>query len=101
MRDAWSSHEVWIYECLCCGATWDEEFDARHVADGHGGEAVAYVHDGHPCPTPWTDHPCRDCHSSNVKVFAAPWRRRGAVVPPQARESALATLIHLRRIHAW
>ncbi|GAA1550599.1 hypothetical protein GCM10009678_36890 [Actinomadura kijaniata] len=100
MRNAWSDHEVWIYECLRCGATWEEGFDVRHVDDGHGGEAVAYAHGGHPCTTPWTDHPCCECHSGNVKAFSAPWRKSGRV-PEQRPDSGLETVIHLRRIHAW
>ncbi|WP_067483498.1 hypothetical protein [Actinomadura hibisca] len=100
VRDAWSSHEIWIYECGCCGTSWDEEFDVRHTADGHGGEAVVYEHDGCRCMTPWLDHPCRECSSGNVKAFAAPWRRRAAV-PPVAKEDALELVFRLRRLHAW
>ncbi|WP_433333563.1 hypothetical protein [Spirillospora sp. CA-294931] len=100
MRDAWSSHEVWVYECLNCFATWQEEFDARHVADGHGGEAVVYEHDGHRCITPWCDHLCNVCGGQNVKVFSAPKAKRA--VPPQAkRPDDLELVFKLRRLNAW
>ncbi|MBW8481650.1 hypothetical protein [Actinomadura parmotrematis] len=101
MRDAWSSHEVWVYECLCCAASWDEEFEVRHTADGHGGEGVVYEHAGHRCTVPWCDdHTCAACGSQNVKAFSAPWRRR-ATAPEARRDSGLEMLFRLRRLHAW
>ncbi|KAB2344061.1 hypothetical protein [Actinomadura rudentiformis] len=100
VRDAWSSHESWVYECLCCSTTWEEQFEARHTADGHGGEAVVYEHDGHRCTTPWTDHVCPNCESQNVKALPAPWAKRSDV-PLAHRGDDLELVFRLRRLHAW
>ncbi|WP_157429884.1 hypothetical protein [Actinomadura oligospora] len=100
LHEAWSNHEVWVYECQNCGRTWDEEFEVRHVADGHGGEAVAYEHDGHSCTTPWTEHLCPDCQRARVRAWPAPWRRHHAV-PPTRKGDDLELVFRLRRLHAY
>ncbi|WP_153531867.1 hypothetical protein [Actinomadura macrotermitis] len=100
MRDAWSSHEVWVYECLHCDTTWDEEFDVRHASDGHGGEGVVYEHEGHRCMAPWCDHTCPTCGGQNVKSYAAPWRKRVSA-QRAAADSGLDVVFRLRRLHAW
>lgn len=100
MREAWSSHESWVYECLSCYTTWQEEYDARHTADGHGGEAVVYKHDGQCCTSPWCDHVCPNCESQNVKAFSAPWGR-SLKAPAASRSDDLALVFRLRRLHAW
>ncbi|QXJ24340.1 hypothetical protein AGRA3207_005643 [Actinomadura graeca] len=100
MHDAWSSHEVWVYECEACGTTWNEKFKVRHYDDGHGGEATVYERGGQRCMTPWFDHVCPRCQSQNVKVFSTPLGRHTEV--PVARDgSDIAMVFHLRRLHAW
>lgn len=102
MRDSWSSHESWTYECLNCLTTWQEEYDARHVADGHGGEAVIYEHDGHRCTSPWCDHVCPRCGGQNVKALATPLAEAQDVASPVAgRSDDLAMVFRLRRLHAY
>jgi hypothetical protein len=100
MHDMWTAHEVWVYQCNRCLYTWDEEYDARHVDDGHGGEAVVYQHDGRPCMSPWCDRLCPRCGSQNVKTLATPLSRS---VPAQAHRHAedLAMLFHLRKMGAY
>jgi hypothetical protein len=102
MRETWSSHETWVFECLNCMTTWEEEFDIRHGADGHGGETVVYEHDGHLCPTPWVDHPCPDCKSPNVKaVHAPPWARHRQATPPTWPDDIELVNRLRRRHHAY
>ncbi|MFD0685187.1 hypothetical protein [Actinomadura fibrosa] len=100
MHDAWSSSETWVYQCLCCATTWDEQFDVRHVGDGHGGEATVYEREGQRCMTPWTDRACPNCESQNVKAFSAPWGRK-AVAKKVKTGGDVAMVFHLRRLHAW
>lgn len=100
MREAVTSHERWVFECLSCLRMWAEEYDAQHLADGHGGEVVLYEHHGHRCPSPWADHTCPGCASPNIKAFPAPEaaRRQG----PSARPtSELELVFRLRRLHAY
>ncbi|WP_155884519.1 hypothetical protein [Actinomadura flavalba] len=98
MREAWSSHEIWLYECQYCANVWEEAFDVLHADGGHGHEAIVYRHDGHLCPTPWSTHECPECRSENV--FATPYRRRPSV-PRSRRDSDLELLSRLRRLNAW
>jgi hypothetical protein len=98
MHETWSSHETWVFECLCCEATWEEEFDIRHGAD-HGGDTIAYEHDGHLCPTPWVDHLCPECRSANVKALQAPPWARVRRAPEQRRPDDLELVYRLRRRH--
>ena|SRR5437868_12796083 len=100
VHDAWSSHEVWVYDCLACAKIWDEEFEVRHYADGHGGEATVYERGGQRCTTPWIDHTCPGCQSQNIKVFSAPLSSHAEVPLPRDRGD-VAMVFHLRRIHAW
>ncbi|RFS84649.1 hypothetical protein D0T12_13970 [Actinomadura spongiicola] len=100
MRDAWSSHEAWVFECLNCSATWDEDLEARHYGDGHGNQAVVYTRGGLPCTTPWVDRFCPKCQSQNVKALSAV--RAGHAEVVKARGGAdVAMVYHLRRMHAW
>ncbi|GLW62033.1 hypothetical protein Arub01_02770 [Actinomadura rubrobrunea] len=100
MRDTWASRESWVYECLNCLTTWAEEFQVTHTADGHGGEVVAYSHEGYPCTTPWADHVCPNCRCQNVTTFPATRRRRQAEAHPQGADD-LELVFRLRRLHAW
>ncbi|MFC5744026.1 hypothetical protein [Actinomadura rugatobispora] len=100
MRDAWSSHETWVFECVNCATTWEEEFDVRHCADGHGGEVELFEHDGQRCTTPWIDHVCPGCAGQNVKARPASWRRRTTAVRAPARDD-LELVFRLRRLHAY
>ncbi|MGP4026687.1 hypothetical protein [Actinomadura sp. 3N407] len=100
VREAWSSHETWAFECLNCSTTWDEELEVRHCGDGHGHEAVIYERGGHPCMTPWMDRCCPTCQSQNVKALSVMPRKRDEV--PKARSGDdVAMVFHLRRLHAW
>jgi hypothetical protein len=99
MRDAWASHESWVYECLACATVWEEEFDINHTDDGHGGEAVVYERDGQRCTSPWTDHVCPSCRSQNVKVFASQWRHEQESEAGQP--SHLELVFKLRKLHAY
>ena len=99
-HETWTTHESWVYQCTRCLETWTEEYDARHVADGHGGEAVAYRHDGQPCISPWCDHMCPRCHGYSVKAFAAPWSRTASA--HAGRDIADQLLVsRLRRMGAY
>ncbi|REE96200.1 hypothetical protein [Thermomonospora umbrina] len=102
MRESWTNYEVWVYRCNRCTTTWREEYKARHVADGHGGEAVSYEHDGHQCTSPWCDHVCPKCQSQNVKASPTPWKQ-AANVPVQAAHynEDLALVLRLRRLNAY
>jgi hypothetical protein len=100
MYETWSSHETWVYECLCCFEIWEEEFDIRHSADGRGGEVVVFEHHGHRCPTPWVDHACPYCGSVNVKAVQAPWGRGEPAVRTRTRDD-LELVFRLRRLHAY
>ncbi|MFI0410140.1 hypothetical protein [Actinomadura sp. 3N508] len=100
VRDAWSSHESWVFECLNCATTWKEELEARHYGDGHGNEAVIYERGGQPCTTPWVDRSCPKCQSQNVKALSAMKGGHGEV-PQAPGGSDVAMVFHLRRMHAW
>ncbi|MBT2213832.1 MULTISPECIES: hypothetical protein [Actinomadura] len=100
MHDTWSDHEMWVYECLACMTSWDEQFEVRHYDDGHGGEAAVYERGGQRCTTPWTDHVCPNCQSQNIKVFSKPLGRQ-AEVPKARADGDVAMVFHLRRLHAW
>ncbi|MDL4772381.1 MULTISPECIES: hypothetical protein [Thermomonosporaceae] len=100
MRDAWSSHESWVYECLCCFTTWNEEFEVQHIGGGHHEEGIVYEHDGHRCMNPWSDHPCPGCESNNVKAYSAPWTVH-VDAPHAQRADDLELVFRLRRLHAW
>lgn len=100
VRDTWSTHESWAFECLNCATTWDEELEVRHCGDGHGHEGVVYERGGQPCTTPWTDRSCRACGSQNVKALSAV-RGRQAEVPKARGGGDVAMVYHLRRMHAW
>ena len=100
MQEAWSSHEVWVFECVNCMTTWDEDLEAHHHGDGHGNESVIYRRDGQPCTTPWVDRICPKCHSRSVKALSAMHGRQGEV--PAVRSGGdVAMVFHLRRMHAW
>ncbi len=100
MHEVWSSHEAWVYECLACMTTWEEQYETRHYADGHGGEAVVYEKEGQRCMTPWTDHACPNCQSQNIKVLSAP-RGKPRVMPAARSGNDIAMVYHLRHIHAF
>ncbi|MFC4050249.1 hypothetical protein ACFOY4_11175 [Actinomadura syzygii] len=100
MRDTWSSHESWVFECLNCTTTWDEELEVRHCGDGHGNEAVIYEFGGQPCTTPWMDRSCPKCQSQNVKARSAS-RRRQSEAQKVNGNGDVAMVYHLRRMHAW
>ncbi|XVQ12499.1 hypothetical protein ACQP1W_08050 [Spirillospora sp. CA-255316] len=100
MREAWSSHEIWVYECLHCTMTWEEEFDVRHSADGHGGEVELFEQDGQRCITPWIDHVCPHCGGQNVKALPAPWGRQVTGVQAATADD-LELVFRLRRLHAY
>jgi hypothetical protein len=100
MRETWSSHATWVYECLYCFETWEEEFDIRHSADGHGGEVVLFEHDGHRCTTPWVDHTCPYCGSLNVKAVQAPWARGEPIVRTHPHDD-LQLVSRLHRLRAY
>lgn len=100
MRDTWSAHEIWLYQCLCCHSSWQREYDARHMDDGHGGEAVTYEHGGHRCTSPWCDHMCPNCQSQNVKASEVAWTKPSKVPAPRSSED-LAMLFRLRRMNAY
>ncbi|MFC0036775.1 hypothetical protein [Actinomadura rayongensis] len=94
MRETWTSHEAWAYECQSCGNRWQEQFDVVH--DGRA--ATVYTSDGRPCVPPWTGHDCPDCHSGNL--YSAPYQRSPAV--PRSRHDGDPRLMsRLRRLHAW
>jgi hypothetical protein len=100
VQEAWSSHEVWVFECLSCATSWDEEFEVRHSGDGHGNEAVIYERSGQPCTTPWMDRCCPTCGSQNIKALSAV-RGRQSEIPKARTGSDVAMVFHLRRMHAW
>ncbi|MEV4006403.1 hypothetical protein [Actinomadura sp. NPDC049753] len=100
MHEAWAHHEVWVFECLGCEGSWNEEFQVRHSGDGHGNQAVIYERHGQPCTTPWMDRCCPTCGGQNVKALSATDGRQDEV--PLARSgSDVAMVFHLRRMHAW
>ncbi|MEV0662432.1 hypothetical protein AB0I58_13595 [Spirillospora sp. NPDC050365] len=100
VHEAWTNHEVWVFECLSCAGSWDEEFQVRHSGDGHGNAAVIYRRHGQPCTTPWMDRSCPGCGSQNVKALSA---RDGMhdETPIASSGSDVAMVFHLRRMHAW
>lgn len=100
MREPIIALEVWRYECLCCLHEWEETFEVWHVADGHGGEAVGYRHDGQFSTSPWTELMCPACHGCSVKTFPAATVTRRPVLPPR-RTDHLDMLLRLRRVHAY
>ncbi|MEW2355915.1 hypothetical protein [Spirillospora sp. NPDC029432] len=100
VHEPWSSHETWVYECQNCETTWDEEYEVRHCADGHGGDAVVFERYGQRSLTPWSDHACPGCASENVRAYLAPWGRRTPMVPVQRRDD-LEIVFKLRRLHAY
>ncbi|MEU9845329.1 hypothetical protein AB0C69_39665 [Actinomadura sp. NPDC048032] len=100
MHEAWTHHEVWVFECLGCEGSWNEEFQVRHSGDGHGNQAVIYVRQGQPCTTPWMDRCCPDCGGQNVKALSATHGRHDEV-PVVRNGSDVAMVFHLRRMHAW
>jgi hypothetical protein len=100
VQEAWSIHEVWVFECLSCATSWDEEFEVRHSGDGHGNEAVIYERGGQPCTTPWVDRSCPRCGSQNIKALSAA-RGRQSEIPKARTGSDVAMVFHLRRMHAW
>lgn len=100
MREPVVSREVWRYECLSCLYEWQESYEVWHVADGHGGDAVGYHHDGQSSTSPWTELMCPTCHGCSVKTFPATTIVRRPV--PQARRvDDLDMLFRLRRLHAY
>ncbi|WP_344590265.1 hypothetical protein [Actinomadura vinacea] len=100
MHEAWSSHETWVYECQNCFTTWEEEYDVRHSADGHGGEVELFEKDGQRCMTPWVDHVCPTCAGQNVKTLPTPLGRHATATPSGNRED-LELVFRLRRLHAY
>ncbi|HEY8481554.1 MAG TPA: hypothetical protein VIL71_17150 [Spirillospora sp.] len=100
MRDTWSSHETWTFECLNCSTTWTEELEVRHCYDGHGNEGVVYERDGQPCTTPWLDRCCRACQSQSVRALAGRPGAHAEVPRPRSGQD-VKMVFHLRRMHAW
>ncbi|MBC6469716.1 hypothetical protein [Actinomadura alba] len=108
MREPVIAIEVWRYECLCCLHEWEETFEVWHVADGHGGDAVGYRHDGQSSTSPWTGLMCPACHACSIKTFPAASAKRFPAAsvtrqpaPPSQRADNLALLRLLRRLHAY
>ncbi|WP_033322017.1 hypothetical protein [Actinomadura atramentaria] len=98
MKDTWTSHETWVYECQNCGRRWDEQYDVVHGDDHHGHEATVYQRGGQPAVPPWVEHRCPNCRSENI--YTAPYRRNPAV--PRSRHGGdLELVFKLRRLHAW
>ncbi|TDC87309.1 hypothetical protein [Actinomadura sp. 7K507] len=100
VREAWSSHETWVFECRNCSTYWKEELEVRHCGDGHGNAAVIYERGGHPCMTPWLDRSCPRCQSQNVKALSAT-RGEKEEIPKARGGEDVAMVFHLRRVHAW
>lgn len=100
MREMWTSHESWVYQCCRCSATWQEDYDVRHVDDGHGREASIYRQAGQQITPPWYDHECPRCHSANVRAFTGFWNEP-IQVRNRGRAKDLALIARLRRIGAY
>jgi hypothetical protein len=100
MREPVIALEIWRYECLCCLHEWEETFEVWYVANGHGGDAVGYRHDGQFSTSPWTELMCPVCHGCSVKTFPAATVVRHPVSPPR-RADHLDMLLRLRRLHAY
>ncbi|MCW2886796.1 MAG: hypothetical protein QOE54_2188 [Streptosporangiaceae bacterium] len=69
MRDVHVITEIWRFECLSCQSRWEHAYEAWHVDDGRGGNAVTWRRAGTVSMPPWADPSCADCSDLRVRVL--------------------------------
>ncbi|MFI6390288.1 hypothetical protein ACIBHY_08985 [Nonomuraea sp. NPDC050547] len=71
MRETDVFSEIWTFFCQRCSHVWQDEYEARHLDDGHGGDAVAWRHHGVHSMPPWAHATCVSCDGVMVTVLPA------------------------------
>jgi hypothetical protein len=80
MRERQIVTETWPFQCLSCGQTWEAVYEAWHVDDGHGGDAVTWRHEGVASMPPWIEPACPACSGLCVKALPPGARRPAGLI---------------------